>query len=175
MTIADEARDSAIHFEGIKYAYRQTRDGIVVSFVVQPYDVPDALSTSRIGARYIIALVELDDNEQPKPKPAKEKSKPTATKSPAQPQPIPPAGAKWRELPPAQQAGIRINEPTFAAYLREEHPDEWHETGEADACLKFICKIESKRGLAHNHKALTLWHQLDTEYRAWLARERVGA
>src|SRR3990167_4487377 len=44
----------------------------------------------------------------------------------ARPQPSQPqAGAKrgvrpWQDLSPASQAAIRINEPTFAAYLREE-------------------------------------------------------
>lgn len=104
--------------------------------------------------------------------------KPTA----AQPQPQPDsqprsAGAKrdWRTVPVPQQAGIRINEATFAAYLREEYPDDWHLTGDADACLKLICSVGSKRDLATNHKALTLWHQIDTHYQGWLAKERVGA
>ncbi len=92
---------------------------------------------------------------------------------PAQPQTVEdkrPSGAKprdWRDMPYPQQAGIRINEAAFAAYLREEHPDEWHETGETDACLKFICKIESKKELATNHKAAVLWHQIDSAYQAW--------
>lgn len=85
------------------------------------------------------------------------------------------ASRDWRAVPYPQQAGIRLNEPTFAAYLLEEHSDEWHETGEADACLKFICNINSKRELLTNHKAALLWHQIDTQYQAWLAKERVGA
>ena len=91
-----------------------------------------------------------------------------------QPEPNqPPARAKrpWRDLPYPQQAGICINEPAFAAYLREEHPDEWHETGEADACLKFICGINSKSELATNKKAATLWFQIDSAYQAWRAVE----
>ena len=84
-----------------------------------------------------------------------------------------PAGAKreWRDMPPQQQAGIRINEATFAAYLRERHPEEWRETQEADACLKMICQIESKRDLSVNHAARTLWHQIDDAYQAWKALE----
>lgn len=88
-----------------------------------------------------------------------------------------PGGAKrdWRAVPFSQQAGIRINEPTFAAYLREEHPNEWHETGDANACIKLICSISSKRELMTSPKRAVLWHQIDTEYQAWLAKERVGA
>jgi hypothetical protein len=81
----------------------------------------------------------------------------------------------WRDLPASQQAGIRINEATFAAYLCEEHSDEWHETGDADECLKLICRIQSKTELMADPRRTMLWHQLDTAYQAWLAKERVGA
>jgi hypothetical protein len=95
---------------------------------------------------------------------------------PAQPQPVPDkplAGAKrdWRDLPPAQQAAIRIGEPVFAAYLKENHADEWHETGDADACLKMILRIESKTELKTDPKRMTLWHQMDEHYQAWKALE----
>ena len=36
-------------------------------------------------------------------------------------------------------------------------------------------RIESKRDLATNHKAFTLWRQIDSHYEGWLAKERVGA
>jgi hypothetical protein len=87
------------------------------------------------------------------------------------------AGAKrdWRAVPKPQQAGIRINEPTFAAYLREEHAHDWREAGDPDGCIKFMCGINSKRELATNARAGALWFQIDSSYQAWLAKERVGA
>jgi hypothetical protein len=83
------------------------------------------------------------------------------------------AGAKrdWRDVPPSQQAGIRIGEPAFAAYLKEHHADEWHETGDADACLKMILRIESKTELKTDPKRMTLWHQIDEHYQSWKALE----
>jgi hypothetical protein len=81
----------------------------------------------------------------------------------------------WRDMPYSQQAAIRVGEATFAAYLREEHPNDWHETHDADACLKLMCGIESKRELATSGKPATLWFQIDSAYSAWLAKERVGA
>ena len=173
MTIADEARDNALHCEMVKYSYRQTKDGVVVSFVVHPNDMPAALATAPIGARFVSALVQVDDNELPVHQPAKESSKPGQVAP--KPDRVKPGKRDWREVPYPQQAGIRINEPTFAAYLREEHSDDWHETGDADACIKLICRIESKRELSTNHKALTLWRQIDSHYEGWLAKERVGA
>lgn len=81
----------------------------------------------------------------------------------------------WQAVPKPQQAGIRINEATFAAYLREEHAHDWRESGEADACIKFMCGIHSKRDLATDQRAGALWFQIDSGYQAWLAKERVGS
>lgn len=111
------------------------------------------------------------------PAPAAERWFGIAALAPERPQPVvdrPPAGAKraWRDLPATQQAAMRVsNEPAFAAYLRENHQDEWHETGDADSCLKLICRIESKKELMTNHKALVLWRQIDSQYEAWKALE----
>ncbi len=179
MTIADQARNQAISLEAKKDALAQRQSGDwKVTFTVQDIDMDTRLTSARMGTRYAMVLVEIGDDELPVHKPAKE-SKATAAVTPATPRRLDkPAGAKlekrdWRDLPYAQQAGIRINEPTFAAYLREEHSDEWHETGDADACLKLMCNIESKRDLHVGSKAATLWFQLDSAYSAWLAMERV--
>jgi hypothetical protein len=88
-----------------------------------------------------------------------------------------PDGTKrdWRDLPPPQRAGIRVGEALFAAFLREERPDDWHEAQDADDCLKLICGINSKRDLLTNHKALVMFNLLDSAFAAWKAKERVGA
>jgi hypothetical protein len=172
MTPAEHARNSALSFECKKDALQQRQSGDwKVSFTVQGIDMDERLTKAPMGTRFVAVLVEIGDDEQPITPAAKEPA--------AKPQPTIPrsAGTKrpWQEVPAPQQAGIRINEPTFAAYLREEHSDEWHETGDADSCLKLICRIDSKRDLATNHKALTLWRQIDGHYEGWLAKERVGA
>jgi hypothetical protein len=164
MNPADLARDSAIHFEGVKHAYRQTRDGVVISFVVHPHDVPKGLAEAPLGSRYIVALVQVGDDEQPVP--AKETA---ATPQPVSDKPL--AGAKrmdWRELQPAAQAALRCNEATFWAFLREEqhYPDvENPET--AAVAIRHICKVISRAELGTNHKARVLWHQLDSAFLAW--------
>jgi hypothetical protein len=174
MTIADEARANALHCEMVKYAYRQTKDGVVVSFVVHPNDVPAALSISHIGARYMVALVQIGDDEQPIPPAEKEKiSDRRLTSAPPQPDTPRQAGAKrdWRDLPPAQQAGIRCEEATFAAFLKEQRPDDWHEAPKADDCVRLICGVHSRAELGTNQKARVIWKILDTSYQAWKAVE----
>ena len=170
MNIANEAIANSIQCEIVKYAYRQTKDGIVVSFVVHPDDIPAALSTSRIGSRFVAVLVQVGDDELPVHQPAKE----TKHVAPATPRTDPkPAGAKrdWRDIPPPQQAGIRCDEPAFAAYLKENFKDDWHEAPDATECVRLICGVESRSELATNQKARVIWHQLDTTYQAWKALE----
>jgi hypothetical protein len=38
-----------------------------------------------------------------------------------------------------------------------------------------ICGVNSRVQLGTEQKARVIWHQLDSEYQAWLAKERIGA
>ena len=49
-------------FEAIKYAYRQTKDGFVLSFVVHPSDMPDDMATAPIGQRFMVAYGAITDS-----------------------------------------------------------------------------------------------------------------
>lgn len=94
----------------------------------------------------------------------------------ARPQPVvdkPPVGAKrdWREIPPAQQAGIRCDDAVFEAFLKEEHSDAWAEEQNPTDCVRFICGVASRAELATNQKARVIWHQLDSQFLAWKAVE----
>lgn len=80
----------------------------------------------------------------------------------------------WKDLQPAQQAGIRCNEPTFIAFLKETKSEDWHESQDAVECVRLICGVHSRVELGTNHKARVIWAQLDSSYQAWLARDRVG-
>ena len=66
MTIDKETLSKAIQgIEAKKHAYRQTREGTIVSFLIQPDDVAELLtqelSVSEIGARYMLGIVRLDE------------------------------------------------------------------------------------------------------------------
>jgi hypothetical protein len=102
---------------------------------------------------------------------------PTVDARPDQDQHSKPDRAKrdWRDLGPAQQAGIRCDEPSFTAFLKEQRADDWYETMDAAACMRLICGVDSRAHLATNQRARVIWHQLDQEYQAWLLKERVGA
>jgi len=56
---------ATLSFEGKKYAFRQSKDGMVFSFLLHPDDLPSEIATSPIGTRYMVACVELNDVEEP--------------------------------------------------------------------------------------------------------------
>ena len=57
---------TALSFEAKRYAFRQSKDGIIVSFVVHPNDLTPELASAPLGTRYMVALAEIGDDEQPK-------------------------------------------------------------------------------------------------------------
>jgi hypothetical protein len=81
-----------------------------------------------------------------------------------------PAKRDWRDIAPSQQAGIRCEEPVFAAFLREKYPDEWHEAPDAADCVRLICAVDSRSKLNEGAPRV-IWHQLDEQFGAWRALE----
>ena len=66
MTVNKDVLEKALQgVEAKKHAYRQTREGTVVSFLIHPDDVPklltQELSVSQIGARYMLGIVRMED------------------------------------------------------------------------------------------------------------------
>tara|TARA_R100001369_G_scaffold69314_1_gene96959 strand:+ start:109 stop:600 length:492 start_codon:yes stop_codon:yes gene_type:complete len=66
MTISKDVLEKALQgVEAKKHAYRQTREGTVVSFLIHPDDVPklltQELSVSAIGARYMLGIVRMEE------------------------------------------------------------------------------------------------------------------
>ena len=55
----------AISFEAVKISMNHTEDGFVFKFAVHPDDVPDELVRDFNGSRYGVAMVRINDDEQP--------------------------------------------------------------------------------------------------------------
>lgn len=47
--------------EAVKVAYRQTKDGMVVSFAIHPSDMPGPLALAAVGTRMLLAVAEIKD------------------------------------------------------------------------------------------------------------------
>jgi len=170
MTIADHARNQAISLEAKKDALAQRQNGDwKVSFTVQGIDMDTRLTQAPMGTRYAVVLVEIGDDELPVA--AKETAaKPRQKDSSPSPHP---GGAKrpFRDLPPQQQAGMRCDEPTFAAFLKEQREDDWVEAPDAADCVRLICGVTSRAELETNHKARVIWNMINSQYEAWKALE----
>lgn len=147
MSAADTAVANAIPLEVKKDGLQQRQNGDwVLRLVVQAADMDPRLTNAAMGTRFQAALVEIGDDELPKEKKGK---------------------LDWREVQPAAQCGIRCNDLRFREYLSVEHGFKTANSEEAAAVVRQICRVESRKEFSTSHKARTLWHQLDSQYREW--------
>ena len=55
----------SIQFEGIKVGLKQSKDGYVLTMAIHPDEIPDDLVRDFVGARYMVVMVRLGDDEKP--------------------------------------------------------------------------------------------------------------
>lgn len=60
-----EVRDAAVHFEAVKTSMSQSKQGTILRLALHPNEVPPSLHTDWVGSRYMVAMVKLDDEDQP--------------------------------------------------------------------------------------------------------------
>ena len=60
-----EIRDAAVHFEAVKTSMSQSKQGTILRLAIHPNEVPASLHTDWVGSRYMVAMVKLDDEDQP--------------------------------------------------------------------------------------------------------------
>lgn len=170
-----DIRQAAMDCEVRKIAYRQSKDGMVVAFVVHPNDMPDALATAELGTRYRMALVEIGDDEQPVMRKDGEANNNTSPPSPsADDPPGKAAGAKksWDELSPPQQAGILCADPVFWKFLGENFifRERYLQTTGGDeerAARNYVCSVCGVTSRSEITSDNTYWLELVAMYRAW--------
>lgn len=56
--------EAAIHCEAVKVSLSQTKDGVKITFVIHPSDMPQSMLTDHVGTRYMMALARIGDDEQ---------------------------------------------------------------------------------------------------------------
>jgi len=59
-----EIKELAYGFEAIKYALRQNKEGVAITLVVNPNDIPRDLLNDDIGQRYMIGMGKISDGEE---------------------------------------------------------------------------------------------------------------
>lgn len=140
----DRPSDHAIKFEAVKIAMNQTKDGYKLVLAVHPNEVPEELLRSFVGARYMIAAVELDHNDQIRPLQRRE-----------------PLSDGEEDV---RYAGQLCREPAFQRWMfRRGHcskPDEEH----AAAGLRVLLGIDSRSELKHNPEKRKILHDIIEAY-----------
>lgn len=129
------------HFEGRKWAYRQTKEGTVISFLVHPNDISPEIAAAPLGLRCMVAFAAIGDDEQPVEKPAE---KPRQS---------------WESMSRAQQAGILCSSPDFQRWLgvEDEHG--------AAVQVRYACNVMSRGEIDKHPHACGKFDALVSRYR----------
>lgn len=167
----------SVHCEARKLAYRQSKEGLVVSFVIHPNDMPDALAVAPLGQRYMLALAAIGDDEQPI-----ETAEPGGITEikPNSAWPIPSSASqrgkdRYASSTPMEQALVRAcrysKDERFREWLRElwlEHGegDEPVTVLEAEEHIRNTCCLGRSRGLiAEDQDCYQRFIAMETEYK----------
>lgn len=161
---------TAMHFEAKKHAYRQTQDGIVVSFVVHPNDICADLAIAPLGTQYVVALAPYTEQRPPSSTglehgasiPAVGGSNPPADTN-SEPDKVE-ARRAFQTLPRSQQAGMLLNDSRFRAWWAPDDDFAWS-VSEADYALKAHLRITSKRELDADGPVAAAWDAIVAQYR----------
>jgi len=60
-----DPKEAAFHFEAVKTSMSQSKQGTILRLALHPNEVPPSLHTDWVGSRYMVAMVKLDDHDQP--------------------------------------------------------------------------------------------------------------
>jgi hypothetical protein len=137
----------AIPIEVRKIGYRQsTKDGMVISFAVHPEDMRAEVAAAGLGTRYMMALVEIGDDEKPVEKP-KEK----------------------RDYSLPQRVAMVCNEPAFEKFLCEtEFEDRFMPDKDQVAThVRYLCGVDSRSEILPGTEAARKWDELHGKYLGW--------
>jgi hypothetical protein len=136
---------TAIQFEGVKVALKQDKTGYVLALSIHPDDVPMDLLRDFVGARYGVAMVRIDGNEQPMNREEHD-------------------GDKFIRI-----AGLLCRDPDFWRYLYSDTQIMQENEKEATQWLRDYLNVQSRSELKTNlaarelleklHKDLGLWKQ----------------
>jgi hypothetical protein len=181
---------AAFHFEAKKYALRQAKDGVIVSFVVHPDDVVAELLSAPIGEHYVVALAPYSE-EAPKQEPiepigmvplagspehaamferdvsamAADAVKRAREEVPTPPAPVEKERRPFHTLPRSTQAAMACNEERFREWLWPNlgpapPPTKGHQTDWAARRVRERCGVTSRSLLDSDEYAARQWDAL---------------
>lgn len=164
-----------IQFEAKKHAWRQTQDGVVVSFVVHPNELHAGFAVAPLGTRYQVVVVQLGDDDRPVPpgvgptvapsqKGHEGPSRATVEGKPAPAGPLTTPGETRKEYTLANRVGMTCAEPKFQEWLSRRYPGTTVNKDTVGPLVRHICGVETRADILPGTPAATKWHALALEY-----------
>lgn len=147
---------TATHFEARKWAYRQTKEGTVISFLVHPNDISSELATAALGTRLMVAFAQIGDDEKPI---SSSTDKPAASQGSPAERPK----QRWNDMSRAQQAGVLCNDPAFQRWLEIDPAEDGAKY--AAETVRAVCGVRSRADLDALQNAGYKWDDLVSRYR----------
>ena len=145
-----EVRDVAIHFEAIKIAMTQDKNGLVLKLSIHPADAPQDLVVAPVGSRYMIAAVLLNDQDEPV------------------------KGAKKREADTAIAiAGALCRNERFQQWLEATGMAEIASEAAAKDAVREFCGVRSRSEFSTNENARSKFMVLKDQFEADYKRGKV--
>jgi hypothetical protein len=137
------ARTNAVHFEAKKDGCTQRQSGDwVIRLTVQSLDLDQAVMRAAPGTRYMVALVEIGDDEQP----VQQQKEPAASSK----TPVPTAKPRQTTLPGhpsyAQSLAIMCSKPQAWMFLFEKmgRSREINDPEQAAEAVRQLCGVQSR-------------------------------
>lgn len=136
-----DIRDAALHFEAVKIALTQDKNGLVLKLSIHPDETPKDLILDHLGTRYMVAVVKLGDDDQP----VKGKTKSEGDKVVA-------------------IAGLLCRNERFRGWMADMRYSESEDTEDVAEALRKLCGVNSRADLATNETARNLFLDLRDEF-----------
>jgi hypothetical protein len=135
-------------FEAVKVSMSQDRNGIVLRLNVHPNDCPPELHTDWVGTRYMVAMVRLNDQDEPETREEQQRIERLIA-----------------------SAGLLCRNEEFGSYLVDVGlVDEADPFRMEDAVIKAVrqyCGIASRSEFRDNVKAREKFEELREDFRQW--------
>jgi len=133
---------NALQFEGLKVALKQDSTGYVMTLRIHPDQIPEEILRDFVGARYVVAMVRVNDDETPTPYNNRVK-----------------------------KAGMICKDKQFHDFLNQRYEMGNADERKATEFIYEMCGISSRTQLNGNGDAQESFDQLMKEYDDWKFRD----
>ena len=163
------ARANAISVEAKLTRHSKRSDGgINIGLDIHPHGIPQALIDAQLGDRFMVALVQIDEHEQPVQQPKEEASQNISEPAPAHPNP-----ARARKSSPPQRCAILCNDLSFWTFLNKTYHSHMpagcgvQDKYGAASLIRFLCDVESRSEIIPGTPAFDKWDAILSRYVGW--------